>query len=54
MSSDQDRDEKRKDPNAQADPGRTPGTAEGDRETVEADLREKLGDEAADDTEQRK
>jgi hypothetical protein len=25
------------------DPGRTPGTAEGDRETVEADLRDKEG-----------
>ena len=28
------------------DPGRTPGTAEGDRETVEEDLREKEGGEA--------
>lgn len=27
------------------DPGRTPGSAEGDRETVEADLRDKEGDE---------
>lgn len=26
------------------DPGRTPGTAEGDRETVEADLRDKEGE----------
>lgn len=25
------------------DPGRTPGTAEGDRETVEEDLRDKEG-----------
>lgn len=25
------------------DPGRTPGTAEGDRETVEADLQDKEG-----------
>ncbi len=26
------------------DPGRTPGTAEGDRETVEEDLRQKQGE----------
>jgi hypothetical protein len=27
------------------DPGRTPGSAEGDRETVEQDIQDKLGDE---------
>jgi hypothetical protein len=27
------------------DPGRTPGSAEGDRETVEEDIKDKLGDE---------
>jgi hypothetical protein len=27
------------------DPGRTPGSAEGDRETVEEDLRDKAGEE---------
>ena len=32
------------------DPGRTPGSAEGDRETVEQDLEEKgLGDDKEDD-----
>ncbi len=40
------------------DPGRTPGSAEGDRETVEADLKEKnlSGDNAKnyDQTKQRK
>jgi hypothetical protein len=28
-----------------ADPGTTPGSAEGDRETVEEDIKDKLGDE---------
>lgn len=32
--------------NQTGDPGRTPGTAEGDRETVEEDLRDKEGQEA--------
>jgi hypothetical protein len=27
------------------DPGRTPGSAEGERETVEEDLRDKVGEE---------
>jgi hypothetical protein len=32
-------------PSQSGDPGRTPGTAEGDRETVEADLRDKEGEQ---------
>ncbi len=32
-------------PSQSGDPGRTPGSAEGDRETVEEDLRDKTGDE---------
>jgi hypothetical protein len=32
-------------PSQSGDPGRTPGTAEGDRETVEEDLRDKEGDQ---------
>jgi hypothetical protein len=31
-----------------AEPGRTPGSAEGDRETVEEDIKDKLGDESND------
>lgn len=31
--------------NQSGDPGRTPGSAEGDRETVEEDLRDKEGEE---------
>lgn len=32
-------------PGQSGDPGRTPGSAEGDREMVEASLRDKEGDE---------
>ena len=32
-------------PSQSGDPGRTPGSAEGDRETVEASLRDKEGDQ---------
>jgi hypothetical protein len=32
-------------PSQSGDPGRTPGSAEGDRETVEEDLRDKEGEE---------
>ncbi|HEY0404257.1 MAG TPA: hypothetical protein VGC89_00915 [Pyrinomonadaceae bacterium] len=32
-------------PGQSGDPGRTPGSAEGDRETVEEDLRDKAGEE---------
>jgi hypothetical protein len=42
------RDEQRKssdDENQTGDPGRTPGTAEGDEQTVDEDLREKENDE---------
>lgn len=34
-----------KTPGQSGDPGRTPGSAEGDRETVEEDLRDKAGEE---------
>jgi hypothetical protein len=32
-------------PSESGDPGRTPGSAEGERETVEEDLRDKVGEE---------
>lgn len=38
--------EKEKMGNQSGDPGRTPGAAEGDRETVEADLEEKNLDDS--------
>lgn len=37
----QNRDDENKSPNQSGDPGRTPGAAEGDEETVDADIREK-------------
>ncbi len=36
------------------DPGRTPGSAEGDRETVEADLKEKHLSDASENNDQTK
>ncbi|MDX6694535.1 MAG: hypothetical protein QOF02_2138 [Blastocatellia bacterium] len=32
-------------PSESGDPGRTPGSAEGERETIEEDLRDKVGEE---------
>ena len=40
--------------NQSGDPGRTPGAAEGDRETVEADLREKENEQDTQNYEQNK
>lgn len=37
----EDNDEKNKALNTSGDPGRTPGSAEGDEETVDEDIREK-------------
>jgi hypothetical protein len=37
----QSRDDKNKLPNQSGDPGRTPGSAEGDEETVDQDIRQK-------------
>jgi hypothetical protein len=39
--------------NQSGDPGRTPGSAEGDRETVEQDLEEKNLDEGGNDKNQK-
>jgi hypothetical protein len=41
-------DNKSKAEDESGDPGRTPGSAEGDRETVEADLKEKHLDSSSD------
>jgi hypothetical protein len=40
--------------NQNGDPGRTPGAAEGDRETVEADLQEKQADKDSENYEKTK
>jgi hypothetical protein len=37
----QSKDDKNKSPNTSGDPGRTPGSAEGDEETVDEDIRQK-------------
>jgi hypothetical protein len=41
MADQKDRDNQPDKKNQTGDPGRTPGAAEGDRETVEADIRDK-------------
>ncbi len=46
--------EKDKSGQQSGDPGRTPGSAEGDRETIEADLKEKNLDADSDNYEKTK
>ncbi len=40
-SADKDRATENKTPSASGDPGRTPGAAEGDEETIDEDIRQK-------------
>jgi hypothetical protein len=44
MENERNENQKRSEQTEPGEPGRTPGQAEGDRETVEQDLREKQGE----------